>query len=96
MGRQWHAEGTNGGDQFVGDPNANQPLVGVVAKRQVWIDHGGGDGELGWGMVMVGDDDVEAQRPGVGDLFAVADATVDRKQELYAASPEPSLVRWGM
>ncbi len=54
---------------FKGDADAGQALVRVSRVRPVRVDNGAGVRQLCLALVMVGDDQVDAQLPATGPLL---------------------------
>ena len=73
-----------GEDQLERDADASKMLERKAAVRAVGVDHGAGGGQLVLTFVVIGDDEVDAERGGKGGLLHAGDAAVHGDQQAGA------------
>jgi hypothetical protein len=76
-------------DQLQRDANARQVLVGIRAVVAFGVDHGERGRQLGVGLVMIGDDEVDAEIAGAAARFRAANAAVHRDDERDTLGVQP-------
>jgi len=69
--------------QLERDADAGQVLVGIAAVVALRVDHGKAIGQIGIRLVVVGNDQVDAQVAGPARRLGAADAAVDRDDQLH-------------
>ena len=71
--------------QLEGHARAAQTAEGIGAAGQPRMDDRRGLGQTGAGLVMIGDDQVQAEPPRQGGLLDAGDAAIDRQQQVRLA-----------
>ncbi len=71
-------------NQLKGHPGAAQILLRIGTVRAVGIEHGERGREAGFGQVMVGDDDIDAELVGAAHHFGGADSGIHADNQLHS------------